>query len=303
MAIRVSIVVPTWNRRDTLEHVLPTLLAQSCGADSYEVLLCDFASDDGTADLVASLGAPNLRRIVTTRGGRAAVRNEGIRRARGEIVLFTDADILADARLVDEHLAAHARHPDAAVVGWEVQVASIEQYRVAVARPETRRRLHRPGRRRLSWLFFLTGNASVRRTTLERAGLFDESFSDYGHEDLELGYRLSRAGTRIVYNPAAVNYHWHPESLDEKAGKRRLSGRATIRFYRKHRDWRILARLGVNPFSLAWHRALGPGGHAMRSIAMRAGRSRLCRSLVLEHAYLTGVKEALAAPPDPGVPA
>jgi len=303
MAIRVSLVVPTWNRRETLEHVLPTLAQQTFDPAEYEILLCDAGSTDGTRELVDKLKPANLTLLTLPNLGRASARNAGIRWAQGEIVLFSDADILADPRLIDEHLRAHERHANAAIVGWEVQVGSLDEYRRAAAEPAARSRLHRPRERPLSWLFFLTGNASVRREDLVSAGLFDETFTAYGHEDLELGYRLERRGLRIVYSPVAVSYHWHPESLDERCAKKRLSGEATIRFYRKHRDWHILAKLGVNPFSLGWHAVLPEQGRVMRACRARAVQSRACRAMVLEHAYLSGVRAAMADRRHGGLPA
>ena len=80
-----------------------------------------------------------------------------------------------------------------AVVGCEVQVDSYDEYLRKSEHPAQRDPLHPPTRKRLSWLYFLTGNASVRRADLERVGGFDESFTGYGHEDLELGYRLEHA--------------------------------------------------------------------------------------------------------------
>jgi len=293
MAIRVSVVVPTSNRRATLEHVLPTLMHQAYDPAAYEILLCDAGSTDGTRELVDTLRPANLTLLTLPNRGRASARNAGIRQARGEIVLFTDADILADPRLIGEHARAHERHANAAIVGRVVEVGSLDAYRRAAAEPSARSRVHPPRERPLSWLFFVTGSASVRREVLVGAGLFDEASGAYGHEDLELGYRLQRRGVRIIYWPSAVNYHWHPESLDERSAKKRLSGEATIRFYRKHRDWRILVRLGVNPFSLGWHAVLSEDGRVMRACRARAARSRTCRAMVLEHAYLSGVKAAL----------
>ncbi len=291
----VSAVVPTRNRRETLEHVLPTLAAQSVSPETYEILLCDTGSSDGTDDLVARLAIPNLT-FVRVEGERAGARNAGIRLARGAIVLFTDADILADARLVEEHVRAHELHTRTAVVGWESRVESLTDYGDVVAAPERRHRLHRPRVHRLPWYFFLTGNASVERDLLVRAGGFDEAFTTYGHEDLELGYRLHRMGVAIVYHPAAVNYHWHPETFETRCEKMELAGRATVRFYRKHRDWRILLRMGVNPVSLGLHVLLPAGGRVMRACRARAAASAACREIALQHAYLCGVKAAWHAP-------
>jgi GT2 family glycosyltransferase len=132
----------------------------------------------------------------------------------------------------------------------------------------------------------------VRRADLLRAGLFDEEFTGYGHEDLELGYRLEKIGLKIRYVPRAVNYHWHPLPFEERCEKMRLAGRSTVRFYRKHRDPWIELRLGVNPLSLFLHGRLPERGRVLRACRRREATSRICREIALQHAYLCGVRAA-----------
>ncbi|MGI5843409.1 MAG: glycosyltransferase family 2 protein [Candidatus Xenobium sp.] len=291
MSIQFSIVVATFNRRDTLEEVLPTLLEQTFPAESYEILLCDAGSTDGTRELVESLARPNLIFLPGADSGRGGARNRGIREARGEIVLFTDADILADPDLVACHARAHAQNPGDAVVGCEIQVSSFAQYLEFRQNPQAHAR-HKPTRRFLPWHYFLTGNASVRRQTLLDVGLFDESFTGYGHEDLELGYRLLQRGLKIHYCPQAINYHWHPVPFDEQCRKMLLAGRSTVRFYRKHKDLTIPLRMGMNPLSLGIHALLPQDGVIMTWLTGLATRYRLAREIVLQHHYVTGIKEA-----------
>jgi len=289
--LRVSIVVPTLNRCDTLAHVLPTLAAQTFPAGGYEILLCDAGSTDGTFDLIEWLAVRNLRVLPCPGLARGPSRNVGIRCARGDLILFNDADILADADLVARHVRAQGDHPGSAVVGCEVRVGSLDEYEAARADPRGRRTLHPAWRRRLSWPFFVTGNASVSRETLVRVGMFDERLTAYGHEDLELGYRLQRHGVRIRYEPSAVNYHWHPESLDARLAKMEASGRATIAVYRMHRDPRILLRMGINPVTWGIH-ALLRGDEAQSAWRRRANSSGFARRVILETAYLSGAKAA-----------
>ena len=237
----VSIVIPTYNRLDTLQHVVPTLLAQDVAHDLYELLICDSNSTDGTAEYLASVAAehPNVRHLPGPYSGRAAARNAGIEAARGEVVLFNDSDILASPDLLSQHLRRHRERRGIAVVGWEVQVKDLADYERKRDRPQERGHLHPHSRKHLSWLYFLTGNASVRREDVLRVGGFDEKFTGYGHEDLELGYRLQKAGIAIVYEPAAVNYHCQDVAHDDQKEKMKLAGRSTVRFYRKHPDFAV----------------------------------------------------------------
>jgi len=294
--LELSVVIPTYNRLETLRVVVPALLANTLEPERYEIVVADSNSNDGTAEYLATLAAehPNLRHVPGSYNGRAMARNAGIAAAHGEVVLFTDSDIIASPELLERHLAHHRAERGIALVGMELQVDSLDEYETLRDHPKTRRPLHPNRRRRLTWLYFLTGNASVRKSDLERVGCFDETFTGYGHEDLELGYRLQAAGLRILYEPRAVNYHWQAIPYDEQKEKMRLAGRSTVRFYRKHPDFAVKTRLGMTPLSIALHGVMQRSGGLLARLD-RAGRERpgLARNIVYQYHYVTGIKDAL----------
>src|ERR1700687_4359895 len=157
----ISVVVPTYNRIDTLRVVLPALLEQALDGASYEIVIADSHSTDGTPqyvlDLIATVGNERLRYVPGAYAGRASARNAGVAAARADVVLFTDADIIASPDLLERHAACHrdAGNKRVAVVGCELQVQSLEDYRNQRDHPEARKPLHPAARRRLSWLYFL----------------------------------------------------------------------------------------------------------------------------------------------------
>ncbi len=291
----LSVVIPTYNRLETLQHVIPTLLAQDLPADEFELLVCDSMSKDGTAEFLAKVHAEhsNVRHLPGPYSGRAMARNAGIDAARGDVVLFNDADILASPDLLSQHLRHHRERRDIAVVGLEVQVKDLDDYAFKRDRPEARGSLHKPTRKRLPWLYFLTGNASVRRDDLIRVGRFDESFTGYGHEDLELGYRLERAGIAILYEPKAVNYHCQDVPHDDQKEKMKLAGRSTVRFYRKHPNFDVQMNLGMTPISLGLHGLLTRMPALLGYFDQRAATSKFARNLVQQYYYVSGIKDAL----------
>jgi glycosyltransferase involved in cell wall biosynthesis len=296
----LTVVIPTYNRIDTLRYVVPSLLRQDLRGDRYEIVVADSNSNDGTAEYLAEVATtyPRLRHLPGPYTGRAMARNAGIEAARGDVVMFTDADIIASSDLVSRHLKHHRERRGIAVVGMELQVGSYEDYERLYARPEERRPLHPHSRKRLSWLYFLTGNASVSKHDLDRVGRFDEDFTGYGHEDLELGYRLQKAGLTIVYDPLAIDYHWHPVPYAEQKEKMRLAGRSTVRFFRKHSTLAVRARLGMTPLSLVVHEVIARRPKLLRSLE-RAGSARpgLARNIVYQYHYVSGVKDALQSEP------
>lgn len=300
--MKISVIIPTWNRADTLRLVLESLARQRY-EESYEVLVCDSNSTDGTNEMVQSLSVPyKLRYLCQDNKGRSGARNLGIQNATGEYILFTDADIIAHEDLLVEHIESHRRVQQtqiySAVVGCEIRVKDLAELQFLQTHSEKQHEIHAPHRKFLPWYFFLTGNASVSRNVLDKSGHFDESFQGYGMEDLELGYRINKAGISIVYNRKALNYHLHPVTFEDRLKLKRQSGNSIVYFYHKHRDWRIKYALGLNPVSMALFSLFSRHGAWVSSCEREAKKndgvwSSMCREIIIQYYYLTGVKEAL----------
>lgn len=293
--IDLSVVIPTYNRLETLRLVIPSLLEQTVARERYEIVVADSSSTDGTATYLTEVArnAPMVRHLPGRYSGRAAARNAGIAAAQGRIVLFNDSDIIASHDLFERHLARHDERR-CAIVGLEVQVRSYEEYLSRSGKPPERDTLHPPNRKRISWLYFLTGNASARKEDLDAVGRFDESFTGYGHEDLELGYRLQAHGVPILYESRAVSYHLQDVGFEDQKTKMELAGRSTVRFYRKHPDFAVKLRLGMTPVSLGAHSLLSRLPGLMRWLERRSATSPLARTISYQYHYVSGIKAALS---------
>jgi glycosyltransferase involved in cell wall biosynthesis len=211
----LSVIVPTYNRLPRLRRVLEGLGHQTASSSSFEVIVVSDGSVDGTDDYLRSHRPPVPVVVVSqTNQGPAAARNAGIAAARGELALFIDDDVVPGPTLIQVHLDSHRREgPDVVVMGpmlsppdarlspwvaWE-QAGLYKQYAAMVAgewEPTARQ--------------FFTGNASLRRSHLCRAGGFDPRFTRA--EDVELAYRLAGQGLRFVFNPDAEAYHYAERS-------------------------------------------------------------------------------------------
>ncbi|MCC8189387.1 MAG: glycosyltransferase [Planctomycetes bacterium] len=106
----ISVIIPVYNARSWLDECLTSVLAQ--GEVSFEVILVDDGSTDGSGELCDRWRAADRRfRVIhTANAGVAAARNHGLEAARGEFVVFVDADDLVEPGAFAALLAAQREH-------------------------------------------------------------------------------------------------------------------------------------------------------------------------------------------------
>jgi len=234
----LSVIIPTYNRKEILLKTLAAYQAQSARAEILEVLVLDDGSTDGTPEAMSefSSGAKiPIRYFGLMHRGPAAVRNHGIRTAGGRLLLFGDDDIVPAPDLVAEHLAWHKKYPEPTVgvlglVEWALEVESTPFMEwLAKDGPLFGYRNLKPCEE-AGFRCFYSCNLSLKTDFLRENGLFDEDFKGPALEDTELGYRLERKGLRLLYNPGAVGYHHKFVSLADVCRRAELVAAA----------WRVL---------------------------------------------------------------
>jgi glycosyltransferase involved in cell wall biosynthesis len=228
---RISVIIPTYNRREMLRQMLESLARQRTAPGEFEVIVADDGSSDGTEDLVDSFsGQLRLRyHFQEDRGFRvAAARNAGARLATAPVLAFLDAGTVPGPDFVRGHLTAH---PLAllhrAVIGYcfgyqpfsEPALVAGEIASLGPAEVQ-RRRADEPsfsdvrhavfaavdfdaGRMAAPWFLFWSMNCSVSADAFWAAGGFDEAYQSWGGEDTELGYRMFRQGTGFLISREA----------------------------------------------------------------------------------------------------
>lgn len=250
----ISVVIPTYNRLAILTKCLRALEVQTWVGE-YEVIVVDDGSADGTVEFLNSLPFPHVRLFVQEHRGPAAARNLGVEKARGDTILFIDSDLVVTPVFLAAHaalLGSCAGQP-VFTYGRVVNTCNFEH-------PESE-----PYKiTDFSAAYFATGNVAIGRKWLEAAGPFDEAFSLYGWEDLELGVRLRKLGLRLLKCPEAVGYHWHPPfSLRQLPGliqKEYERGRMGVLFYRKHPRWDVRLMIQMTPLHQVLWGVLSLGG-------------------------------------------
>jgi len=219
----LTVVIPTYNRCETLKKALAAYQAQKTPEQIAEIIVVDDGSTDSTAAIVehaSKLAAFPIRYFRQENKGPAAARNVGIREAKSELILFTDDDIIPTRDLVAEHLEWHSKYPgeETAVLGYVTWAPEIYPTPFMTWYGEdgalfSYARL--AGQIEIDYLYFYTCNISLNKHFVQSNGLFDEDFKTAAYEDIELGYRLKQAGMRLVYNPKALAHHWQHISFDD----------------------------------------------------------------------------------------
>lgn len=237
MKPQISIVIPTKDRRELLLETLESLRRQSVAAEVLEVIVVADGCTDGTAQAVRRLAktpewaSHSLRCIEQAGSGAASARNNGLRNAQANIVLFLDDDILAGPHMVATHLARHAESEGGVVVLGRIVPARVKgalhRQMAAWWREHYRDLSHKPA----SFTDLYTGQVSVPRAVALEVGGFDESLN-YG-EDVEFGYRLSMAGLPFVYSPQAASLDRNPKPAAGLLRDLFRSGQGSALIYRK----------------------------------------------------------------------
>ena len=249
--IDLSVVIPTHNRVDILGETLERLAAQKAES-TFELVVVD---DGSTASTVATLRS--LAREVPVpmcvleqaQRGPAAARNRGIEAARGAVCLFLGDDTRPEPGLIERHASFHRRTPEqeAALLGhveWAPESCPsplMEWLNTGVqfGFGEIADAERVPGS------YFYTANVSVKTAFVRAHRGFDEAFPHAAFEDLELGFRLERAGMRLVYDSDAVVEHWHPVDLPAVLTRMRTLGRSAVLLHERFPSWPLGRRPGA----------------------------------------------------------
>jgi GT2 family glycosyltransferase len=249
--LKISVVTPTFRRKEILLRHLEALNRQTLDRSRFEVVVADDGSNDGTREAVEGFKALYpLRYCCQSNRGLAATRNLGLQHASHDLILFLDDDVIPSESCLEEHLRPHLEEERVVVLGSlpypeELLQDPFIQYLQRANHFDLfeNKRRYEGGRPPLQPL---NGNSSVRKDHLIEVGLYDEAtFDDYGGEDVELGYRLEKAGLRWVYNPRAVGVHYHGKTYEDYLRDQRRSGRSIIKIYRKYPEIKSARKIDV----------------------------------------------------------
>ncbi len=242
--VRVSVVIPTYNRSASLQRLLRALANSAVPAGGMEVVVVDDGSTDETRSVAL---AAEVRCLTQPNYGPAAARERGWRSTQGDVVVFLDDDVVPEPEAViamadalgdgvDGVGAAILPLNDRGVISHYMQADGLVDHRVVKGD--------------VRWL--ITAAAAFRREALERVGGFDLTFPRAAGEDVDLTLRMIEAGCALRLEPRAVVRHDHRSRFRQLLGTCYRYGTAYKLLASRHRthsrDRRRNALLRLSPY-------------------------------------------------------
>lgn len=208
----ISVLICTRNRAQSLGRTLQTLLALPQGADfTYDVLVVDNASRDETRAVVGELQRTHahLHYLAEPKPGLSFARNTAVRNCQGELLAFTDDDVLVTADWLNQLQREFSADRQLQLLCGRVLLARAELAPVAFMDVNERLVVRYPNIGEP----VMGANMIIRRGLFEEIGLFDERLGAgrffAGGEDTEFVYRALKAGHYMLYAPNVLVYHDH----------------------------------------------------------------------------------------------
>ena len=201
----VSVVIPTYNRKNSLKNCIVSLFNQTYPKDMYEVIVVNDGSTDGTEEILKEYEkkAPCKFKWFTQRNqGSYAARNLGIEMAKGGIICFIDDDCIADKHWIEKLVEGFT---DGWVGGVGGQIIAYNPKKIVEEYAKFDQEEAIKGEFYPS--FLITCNAAYRKDILENCGYFDPYFRSGG--DVDMGIRVTWKGYKLKYAPDAIVYHKH----------------------------------------------------------------------------------------------
>lgn len=245
--LELSIVMVNFNQAQYTAQCLDSI-QNGPPKVSYEILLVDNASSDGSADWLEA-HYPYVKMVRSPKNGGIAGGNDlGIRTSQGKYILFLNNDTLVMPGMIDQTLAFLNAHPEAAGVGGNLlnQDGSFQSgylnfhtfgsVFLSLTKLGQLFQPYYPSHRRgkslkvVDWIS--TAFMLFRRDALEMVGLVDEEYFIYSDET-DLQYRLRQAGWKIYYMPEIETIHFGGKSLNSWR-RRRLVYRGFLLYFHQH---------------------------------------------------------------------
>lgn len=222
----VSVIVPVYNQSEALIFSLHMYNLQDYPKELFEVIVVDDGSNDteflSSSEFLSDI-LYNLKVIRQKNSGRAVARNTGVINAKGDYLIFSDADRFPNERFISSYVKCLEMDENKILIGCpmdffgklsedykETDWKYIKRYsRISPYFKKIINMYEDDGNTvsKIAWASFLVGNSAMCRQTYNLTDGFFEGFTKWGFEHFELGFRLMKKGGAFKCCIQTENYH------------------------------------------------------------------------------------------------
>ena len=228
-----SVIIPFYNQSEQLAKTLNLFSKQDVENENYEIIVVN----DGTPDYSFSeqlkhcTNLPrNLQLLNITHAGSGVARNFGAKKAKGDFLIFCDADRMPCHSFVYSYMEAIQKFPDCrnVFVGHVKECYALnddmDDYNIMTSFSRDNQYYHKIlniydndlSHSSIRWASLLAGNMCISKSLFEEVGGFDPQFNKWGFEHFDLGVRLVEKNIEFINVKNAVNFHIpHSKAKDE----------------------------------------------------------------------------------------
>jgi len=241
----ISVIIPSFNRKDILKKAIDCLLEQDF--DDFEIIVVE----NGSKNFVDFAKNLDIKYFQIKEKNVSKARNLGIKKAKGEIIVFIGDDIFVSKNFLSSHDKFHKKNDkkNYACIG-ETNFADCFQNDFSAWLENSGfqfdfKKLRKT--KKASFRHFYTSNISLKKEILEKEN-FDENFVHYGFEDIELGFRLFKnENLKIIFDSNCKAKHFHKIDKKNFVYRMRKTGLSAVFFEKKHKNAKIIAS-GIKKF-------------------------------------------------------
>ena len=256
----VSVIVPIYNQAESLKITLKFFNNQSYPKNKFEIVVVDDGSTDELKDLHKEGKFDDLdislKYIREENSGRAVARNNGVSNAKGDLIIFCDADRFPERDFIKKYVEAYEKHGDCAFIGCpmdyfglpkfikgnidEIDFCKVKKYSRKPSYYSKIMKLFNEDDltdSKIKWASFLVGNSCISKENFYKAGAFDENFKAWGFEHFELALRLQMNDVKFCSISNNCNYHIpHPRG---DGYYKKMIGDSIKVFKNKHKNFKV----------------------------------------------------------------
>lgn len=238
-SLLVSVIIPTYNRKESVLRTLNSLSEQTLSTSQYEVIVVDDGSSDDTTSLANQRFPFVMHYVRQENQGATIARNQGVLKSQGDVLVFIDDDVTVSPQTLESLAEACSQHDKVLVMGTLLSRSdNLSVFTKIMGTSSTSPSAGNEDR----CVHFTACNTellSIKRSDFLDLGMLQDPTDGRGWpnwDDVDFGYRAHLKGFRLLQNNKAIGEHWDYSMSDWGTACRRWqrASKSAVLLFKTH---------------------------------------------------------------------